>query len=144
MISDSCSTVNKSNNCHEGHRQRMRDKYINGGADGLETHELIEMLLYFCVSRRNTNEIAHAMMDKFGTLENLFSASTEDLTQFDYISERGATLIKLVGDLSRRSMLESATSVYRYDTIEKVVVTKATIDGGRPEIVRKNKAKSKK
>lgn len=121
MESDSnLSAVKKNTNCHDGHRERMRKKYIQNGADGLEAHELLEMLLYYCIPRRNTNEIAHEMIDHFGSLENLFSAGIDEIQKFDYISESGAILIKLVGELNRRSMLETTSSVYRYDTIEKV------------------------
>ena len=78
------------------------------------------MLLYYCISRRDTNEIAHEMLDRFGSLEGVFSSDIDDLTNFDDISETGAVLIKLVGEMNRRCMIEKAGNVCRYDTIEKV------------------------
>ena len=121
MISDSSlSQLKKGNNCHSGHRERMRKKYLQNGADSMEPHELLEMLLYYCVPRRNTNEIAHEMMERFGSLEGLLAADVEELCKISYISESGAILIKLVGELSRRSLIENISSSYRYDTIEKV------------------------
>lgn len=113
-------SVEKSGGCHDGHRQRMREKYIRCGEEGFEDHELLEMLLYYCVSRRNTNETAHGMLDRFGTLENVFAADIEELEQFDYISKNGAVLIKLVGEMHRRCLIEKAGAVRRYDSIEKV------------------------
>lgn len=105
---------------HKGHRSRLREKYIRGGADGLETHELMELLLFYCIPRRNTNETAHAILNRFGSLEELFSADIRELQQIDYISENGAVLIKLIGELGRRRMMESTSSIYRYDTLDKV------------------------
>ena len=110
----------KTKNCHEGHRQRMRDKYMRVGADNLETHELIEMLLYYCIPRRDTNGLAHEMLDHYGSLDRLLSARVEELEQFEYVSHSGAVLIKLIGEIERRRMIENASSVYRYDSLDKV------------------------
>ena len=109
----------KEKDLHDGHRQRLREKYVRGGADNLETHELIEMLLYYCIPRRDTNEIAHEMLNHFGSLDRLLSAKIEELEQFDYVSHSGAILIKLIGEIERRRMLEMS-STYRYDSLDKV------------------------
>ncbi len=58
---------------HEGHRERMWDRlYFHG--DSMSDHELLETLLFFVIPRRNTNPIAHELLDRFGSLEALFSA----------------------------------------------------------------------
>ena len=53
-------------NIHEGHRDRMRSRFLQEGADGMATHEILEMLLYGTIPRGDTNEIAHHLLDDFG------------------------------------------------------------------------------
>ena len=59
---------NSHKHSHDGHRGRLRKKFIDGGVDCLATHELLELLLFYCVVRRNTNDIAHNLIDRFGSL----------------------------------------------------------------------------
>ena len=108
------------NCCHDGHRDRLRKKFSENGPETLENHELIELLLYYCIYRRNTNPIAHAMMEHFGSLENVLSASPKELAKFDYMTEKSAVLFNLVLELNRRCGLEREMDVYCYDTLEKV------------------------
>lgn len=111
----------KINRCeHLGHRTRLKRKFIEGGADALASHELLELLLFYCVPRRNTNDIAHKMIDELGSLEKVLTADERALCEFDYISENGAILIKLVKELERRCAMESTGAVSRYDSIDKV------------------------
>lgn len=49
-------------NIHNGHRDRMRNKYINKGIDVFEQHEILEMLLFYAIPRKNTNDIAHELL----------------------------------------------------------------------------------
>ena len=59
----------KKENVHAGHRQRLKNKYLSSGADVLEPHELLELLLFYAVPRANTNPIAHALIKRFGSLK---------------------------------------------------------------------------
>jgi len=110
----------KESGTHSGHRNRLRDKFIEGGADCLASHELLELLLFSCVPRRNTNDIAHSMIERFGSLEKVLEADIAELESFDYITKTGAVLIRLVNEIKRRCNMEKATTVYRYDTLDKV------------------------
>lgn len=114
--------TNKRNDTvsHDGHRDRLRAKFINGGADCLATHELLELLLFYCVPRRNTNDIAHLMIDRLGSLEKVLAAEISELESFDYISQNGAVLVKLVNEITRRCAIEKTNFTYKYDTLEKV------------------------
>ena len=53
-----------SQSIHAGHRQRLKDKYLKCGADSLSDHELLEILLYYAIPQRNTNDIAHELIDR--------------------------------------------------------------------------------
>ena len=56
---------------HSGHRKRMQEKFLKTSGDGFCQHELLEMLLFYSIPRKNTNEIAHAILDRYGSLYEL-------------------------------------------------------------------------
>ena len=66
----------KPDTTHEGHRGRLIAKFESGG---LEEHEWLEGLLFNAYPRKNTNPVAHALLRKFGSIENIFTRTTEQL-----------------------------------------------------------------
>ena len=64
---------------HDGHRDRMREKLLKNGEESLCDHELIEMLLYHSVPRKDTNPIAHELIEKFGSVSGILNADAEEL-----------------------------------------------------------------
>mgnify|MGYP002351638105 CR=1 FL=1 len=86
---------------HEGHRDRLRNKLIKYGADSLEKHEILELLLYYAVPRRNTNDIAHRLIDAFGSISGIMDAPMSSLVDVDGIGEKSAVLLKLIPVLTR-------------------------------------------
>lgn len=81
---------------HEGHRERMRDRlYFHG--DSMSDHELLETLLFFVIPRKNTNPVAHELLDRFGSLEALFSAEPAAIEQVAGVGKKSAEFIRLVG-----------------------------------------------
>lgn len=92
----------EKDNLHAGHRARMRGRYLEQGGDGFADHELLEMLLYYAVPRRDTNALAHILIDRFGSLSGVFEASAGDLMQVEGVTENTAALLRLMLDFSRR------------------------------------------
>ena len=88
-------------NVHKDHRIRMRKKFRQNGFDGFEEHEILEVLLYYCVPRKDTNELAHDILDKYKTLANVFDATPDELMKETGISEVTATLLSMVPKLSQ-------------------------------------------
>lgn len=86
---------------HKNHRARMRKKFRENGFDGFVDHEILEMLLYYCIPRQNTNPLAHKILDKYKTLANVFDATPEELMQETGVSEVTATLLSMVPKLSK-------------------------------------------
>lgn len=86
---------------HEGHRQRMFGHLMNG-ADGLQDHELLEILLFYAIPRKNTNPIAHSLISAFGSLEGVLNASFEKLLEVDGIGEATATYLTALSTLCER------------------------------------------
>ena len=81
---------------HEGHRQRMYDKLKND--DGLFDHELLEILLFNALPRKNTNPIAHELLDTFGSLAGVLAADTEKLKAVNGVGENVALYLKCIGE----------------------------------------------
>lgn len=85
---------------HEGHRERLRERFRKEGLANFQPHEVLEFLLTYSISRRDTNPIAHNLLDRFGSLEGVLEASEEELMEVDGVGERSATLIHLMPALS--------------------------------------------
>lgn len=87
-------------NAHAGHRSRMRDRYLKYGFDSFQEHEILEMILYNCYTRRNTNDIAHKLLDTFGSISAVLEAPVDLLVKAG-ISESVAVSLKMIPDICR-------------------------------------------
>ena len=93
---------------HDGHREKMRRRFLSGGLDSFAPHEALELLLYYAIPRRDTNPIAHALMDRYGSLSAVLSAPVEDLKKVEGIGESAAVLLSVVAQLGRKASLADA------------------------------------
>ena len=108
---------------HDGHRQRKRERFLKQGADGLADHEVLELLLYYAIPRRDTNELAHRLIQHFGTLDALSAAAVEELTEIPDVGEITAKCI--VGYLRQPQAKDliarlKAAGVNMESTVQKV------------------------
>ena len=87
------------NRIHEGHRERMRAKLLRHGQHIFDTYELLEMLLYQVIPYKDTNPIAKRLLARFGSLDGVLCASSEELTEVSGIGNRAAEFISSVGVL---------------------------------------------
>lgn len=87
---------------HEGHRQRIKTRYLTEGLDAFEDHQVLEMLLFYCIPMKDTNELAHKMIGEFGSLAGLFEACPKDITKRCGVSENTAIMASLIPSLARR------------------------------------------
>ena len=87
---------------HAGHRERMRKRFLRFGLDNFDDHNVLELLLFYAVPRRDTNVIAHRLLDAFGTLDGVFDASPEALMAVEGVGPGAAALIRLVPEAARR------------------------------------------
>lgn len=92
----------ETNNLHEGHRKRLENRYLSGGADAMSDHNLLELLLFFSIPRVDTNESAHRLLETFGSLEGVLKADHIALTSVNGIGEKTALQIKLIFDIYNR------------------------------------------
>ena len=94
-------------NLHEGHRARKKEQFLQHGLESFTDHEVLEILLYYAIPRRDTNEIAHRLIAAFGSLSNVFSASVQDLEKVEGVGEGAATLLTLLPAVERRIRAQS-------------------------------------
>ena len=80
---------------HGGHRARMRERFSEEGLSSFAPHEVLELMLFYAIPQRNVNPIAHALINRFGTLENVLRAPKEELCKVDGVGEYAASLLKL-------------------------------------------------
>ena len=86
---------------HDGHRQRLKDRFLESGLDGFTQVQALELLLFYCIPRKDTNAIAHALLERFGSLAGVMDASVEELCTVPGIGANAATLLHLVPEMSR-------------------------------------------
>ncbi|MBO5772711.1 MAG: RadC family protein [Clostridia bacterium] len=89
-------------NVHKGHRERMRQRYLEQGLKGFSDHEVLEMLLFQFLPYKNTNEIAHELINEFGSLASVLDADRDSLVKIKGISQTTATNIALFKDVYLR------------------------------------------
>ena len=90
-----------SDSIHANHRARVRARFIAEGLDGFADHQVLELLLFYCMPRKDTNELAHRMLNEYGGVANLLNADIPGLQKRLGISENTAALIALIPQLSR-------------------------------------------
>ena len=110
---------------HNGHRDRMRERFLASGGEGFADHELLEMLLYYAIPRRDTNEIAHELIEECGSLSAVLEASPARLSRVPYVKENTTLYLKLLAELSHRYTVEKIMPQKNpmqmvYDSTEKV------------------------
>lgn len=105
---------------HDGHRDRKREQFLRCGAESFADHELLELLLYYAIPRGDVNPLAHALMDRFGSLSGVFSAPAELLAQVDGVGERTAMLLRLVPQIAQKARLGDLERELALNTRERV------------------------
>ena len=102
-------------NLHAGHRQKLRDRFIHDkGFENFEDHQILELLLFYANARKDTNPIAHRLLDEFGSLKGVFEARPEQLKKVPDVGDQAATLISMVVPLTRvwhRCAMETPTRI---------------------------------
>lgn len=83
---------------HKQHRSRVKQKFNDTGLKGFHDHNVLEMMLFYSIPRIDTNEIAHTLINEFGSFQAVFEASFEALTSVDGIGYESATLIKFFSE----------------------------------------------
>ena len=96
---------------HEGHRQRLRQRFLEEGLDHFDEIQVLELLLFYCIPRRDTNEIAHALLERFGNVAQVMEAPVEELRKVEGVGENAATFLALVNAFGRYYQVSRAANI---------------------------------
>lgn len=121
---------------HAGHRARLRKRFCEEGLDAFEDHQVIELLLFYAIPRRDTNEIAHLLLRRYGSFSGVLDADPVDLARTEGIGQTAATLLALLPSLTRRYSLDRARQGrYPLTTSERAAEFIVPFMAGRTEEV---------
>ena len=87
---------------HSGHRSRLRQRFLDRGPGALADYEMLELLLFHALPRRDTKPVAKALLKRFGTYADVLRAGADELQQVDGIGKVGTVALKSVADAAER------------------------------------------
>ena len=87
---------------HDGHRERLRGRFLQDGLDGFEDHQVLELLLFHALPRADTNPIAHRLIRRFGTLSAVLEGDPRDLASVEGMGDKAAAFLSLIPHVTRR------------------------------------------
>jgi DNA repair protein RadC len=117
------SSLFKDTDQRSGHRQRLKDRFVNGGPEALPDYELLELVLFNAISRRDTKPMAKRLIERFGSFAEAVNAPPERLREVEGIGDSAIVQLKLVraaalrlmqGNIMQRPVLTSWTAVVDY------------------------------
>lgn len=91
---------------YAGHRERLRERFMNAGPAALPDYELLELLLFSIIPRRDVKPLAKDLLDRFGSLLAVMSASVDVLKNVEGLSESSAVQLKAIHALTQRMLIE--------------------------------------
>ena len=106
---------------HVGHRERMRERFFQHGLETFNEIEALEMLLYYAIPRKDTNPLAHELLDRFGSLEYVLNATEEELCSVPGVNQRIAALLMMVPQITRLSEVTRANQIVDVTRTEDAV-----------------------
>lgn len=99
---------------HENHRERVRERYFAGGLENMDDRAVLEMLLFYCIPRKDTNPAAQLLLDTFGSLSGVLEASPDDLRSVKGIGDNAAAFLTMLPQVCKRYMTGTLTEKSLY------------------------------
>lgn len=106
-------------NLHEGHRKRLFDRYAEGGLESFSDVEVLELVLTYAIPRKDTNALAHRLLNTFGSLPALLEAPQLSVQSVEGMTQRAAALLHLLPKLWQRYSLCRQRAVRQFCTAEE-------------------------
>ena len=113
----------------QGHRERIKEKFLKNGIDGFAEYEILELLLTYCIPRKDTKPIAKELLNKFKSLDNVFKADFDKLSAIDGLGKNSIAFLKLIGDLP--------SIIYKDELKNKKLIDKETLKISNKDILLK-------
>ena len=98
---------------HDGHRERLKETYLENGLDRMNDIQALELLLFYAVARRDTNELAHALLARFGSLDAVFHASVEELREVPGVGSHTAILLTMIPQIMKKSAVSRTGEIHQ-------------------------------
>lgn len=105
---------------HDGHRTRLKERFLKEGLDSFNTHEVVELMLFYAIPQRDVNETAHLLVERFGSLPGILEADVDDIMAVAGVGAHAATMFKLICAVTRRYAMERGTAELRYTSIGQI------------------------
>lgn len=103
---------------HKEHRQRVKNRFLKEGLDNFDELHVLELLLFYCIPRKDTNPIAHHLLDYFGSLSKVLQASPDELKKVEGVSDGVATFLSLITQAGRYYQVKNAETNDVLETLE--------------------------
>lgn len=123
--------IDMADHPHNGHRDRMRERILKDGLSALQPHEVLEYFLYAFVPRRDTNEIAHRLLSRFGSLSGVLDADYDDLLSVDGVTANAALFLSELPALATMYRVSKAKTTPEAITAERAVTLVNDLIGQR-------------
>ncbi|MBE9603272.1 DNA repair protein RadC [Acetobacteraceae bacterium H6797] len=104
-----------------GHRERMRERLLGTGPEALLDHEMLEMLLFLALPRRDTKPIARTLLARFGSFADVISAPAHSLREIPGLGDAGVAALKLAQGAALRLLRDEAAARPLLDNWEKLI-----------------------
>ena len=104
---------------HGGHRQRLKTRFLKEGLEHFDEHQVLELLLFYCIPRQDTNPIAHALLEHFGSLTQVMEAAPSELQKVKGMGESSAAFLSLLNSFCRYYQISRASSAVILNTLEE-------------------------
>lgn len=98
---------------HDGHRERLKKRFLEYGLENFNDINALEMLLFYAIPRQDTNEIAHRLLERFGSFAAVLDAPADQLQEVKGVGENTAVLLKLIPQIDRRYQISKNTGRVR-------------------------------
>lgn len=112
--------ANEQKNIHDGHRNRLRERYERSGLEDFADHEIIELLLTYAIPRGDVNPQAHSLIRKFGSVSGVLDADRQELETVDRVGHKASLFLKMLPELFRRYQTDKVDNRAPFDTVAKL------------------------
>lgn len=107
-------------NLHAEHRERVRREFLERGFDhNTPSHKIVEMLLFYSIPRKDTNETAHELLNRFGSIKGILDAPVEQLKKVKGVGDNTVALFKLLLPVFRE-YVSSGVSPTKFKSLNEV------------------------
>ena len=106
---------------HDGHRKRLKYRFKEEGLDNFNEINVLELLLFYCIPRIDTNALAHRLLGYFGSLANVLDATVDELSKIEGMGENSAIFLSLISAVSRYYQVQRLEGGGPVKTVEDFV-----------------------